>query len=44
MIHHCGFVFDGEQGKRYAAVVSRIVESVQVSLGEFEGNKGLGVA
>jgi len=32
IIRHSGVVFDGEQGKRYAGVISRIVESVQTGL------------
>jgi dynein light chain roadblock-type len=34
IIRHSGVVFEGEQGKRYAAVVARIVESVQSGLDE----------
>lgn len=34
IIRHSGVVFEGEQGKRYAAVVARIVESVQAGLEE----------
>ncbi|KIM44056.1 hypothetical protein M413DRAFT_17909 [Hebeloma cylindrosporum] len=36
IIRHSGVVFEGEQGKRYAAVVARIVESVQSGLEEDE--------
>ncbi|KDR73020.1 hypothetical protein GALMADRAFT_72996 [Galerina marginata CBS 339.88] len=36
IIRHSGVVFEGEQGKRYAAVVARIVESVQAGLEEDE--------
>ncbi|KJA14693.1 hypothetical protein HYPSUDRAFT_427143 [Hypholoma sublateritium FD-334 SS-4] len=44
MIRHSGIVFDGEQGKRYAAVVARIVETVQAGLEEIQGDDGLGDA
>ncbi|EDR02237.1 uncharacterized protein LACBIDRAFT_254168 [Laccaria bicolor S238N-H82] len=36
IIRHSGVVFEGEQGKRYAAAVARIVESVQGGLEEDE--------
>lgn len=42
IIRHSGVVFEGEQGKRYAAVVARIVESVQSGLEEIRGDDGLG--
>ncbi|PPQ98046.1 hypothetical protein CVT26_003041 [Gymnopilus dilepis] len=42
IIRHSGVVFEGEQGKRYAAVVARIVESVQAGLEEVRGDDGLG--
>ena len=44
MIRHSGIVFDGEQGERYAAVVARIVETVQAGLEEIHGDDGLGDA
>ncbi|GBE89291.1 hypothetical protein SCP_1502990 [Sparassis crispa] len=34
MIRHSGVVFEGEQGKRYASAISRIVESVHSGLAE----------
>lgn len=34
IIRHSGVVFEGEQGKKYAAVVAKIVESVQTGLDE----------
>ncbi|KAF6747576.1 hypothetical protein DFP72DRAFT_893604 [Ephemerocybe angulata] len=34
IIRHSGVVFEGEQGKRYASVVAKIVESVQTGLDE----------
>lgn len=42
IIRHSGVVFDGEQGKRYASVVARILESVQSGLEEVRGDDGLG--
>ncbi|PPQ79122.1 hypothetical protein CVT25_002856 [Psilocybe cyanescens] len=41
IIRHSGVVFEGEQGKRYAAVVARIVESVQAGLEEVRVDDGL---
>ncbi|KAK0186619.1 related to Dynein light chain 2B, cytoplasmic [Armillaria ostoyae] len=37
IIRHSGVVFDGEQGKKYAGVISRIVETAQVGLEEISG-------
>lgn len=34
IIRHSGVVFEGEQGKRYAAMVAKIVQSVQAGLDE----------
>lgn len=34
IIRHSGVVFEGEQGKKYASVVGKIVESVQGGLEE----------
>ncbi|KAH6901534.1 hypothetical protein BKA70DRAFT_1113809, partial [Coprinopsis sp. MPI-PUGE-AT-0042] len=34
IIRHSGVVFEGEQGRKYAAVVARIVQSVQNGLDE----------
>lgn len=42
IIRHSGVVFDGEQGRRYAAVIARIVENVQSGLEEVRGDDGLG--
>jgi dynein light chain roadblock-type len=42
MIRHSGIVFDGEQGKKYAAVVARIVETVQAGLEEIQGDDAVG--
>ncbi|KAF8968390.1 hypothetical protein BDZ97DRAFT_433152 [Flammula alnicola] len=44
IIRHSGVVFEGEQGKRYAAAVARIVESVQSGLEEIRGDDGLSAA
>ena len=44
IIRYSGVVFDGEQGKRYAAVVARIVESVQAGLEEVRVDDGLTAA
>ena len=44
IIRHSGVVFEGEQGKRYAAVVARIVESVQSGLEEVRADDGLSAA
>jgi dynein light chain roadblock-type len=42
IIRHSGVVFDGEQGRRYAKVIERIVESVQAGLEEVSGGSGIG--
>ena len=44
MIRHSGIVFDGEQGKKYAAVIARIVETVQAGLEEIQGDDAVGEA
>ena len=44
IIRHSGVVFDGEQGRRYAAVVARIVDSVQAGLEEVRVDDGLTAA
>ncbi|KAF9530676.1 hypothetical protein CPB83DRAFT_762758 [Crepidotus variabilis] len=44
IIRHSGVVFEGEQGKRYASVVARIIESVQTGLEEIRGDDGLSAA
>ena len=38
IIRHSGVVFEGEQGKKYAHAISRIVESVQAGLEEVSGD------
>jgi dynein light chain roadblock-type len=44
IIRHSGVVFDGEHGRKYAAVIARIVESVQTGLEEINGGEGDGVS
>ncbi|KAF8056529.1 hypothetical protein FPV67DRAFT_1431135 [Lyophyllum atratum] len=44
IIRHSGVIFEGEQGRKYAAVIGRIVESVQggleeVHAGETDGDE-----
>ena len=45
IIRHSGVVFEGEQGRKYAGVIGRIVESVQGGLEEISGeqNDGVGI-
>lgn len=38
IIRHSGVVFEGEQGKKYASAISRIVESVQAGLEDVSGD------
>ena len=38
IIRHSGVVFEGEQGRKYAGVIGRIVESVQAGLAEISGS------
>ena len=40
MIRHSGVVFEGEQGRKYAQAVARIVESVQTGLEEVGSDAG----
>lgn len=40
IIRHSGVVFEGEQGRKYAHAISRIVESVQGGLEEVSGDTG----
>lgn len=42
IIRHAGVVFEGEQGKKYAAVIRRIVESVKAGLEEVSGEENEG--
>ncbi|CAL1705847.1 unnamed protein product [Somion occarium] len=40
IIRHSGVVFEGEQGRKYAHAVERIVESVHTGLEEVAGDSG----
>ncbi|KAF9226029.1 hypothetical protein BS17DRAFT_794368 [Gyrodon lividus] len=42
IIRHSGVVFEGEQGRKYAGVIGRIVESVQGGLEEVSGEENDG--
>ncbi|KAK7028120.1 hypothetical protein VNI00_014935 [Paramarasmius palmivorus] len=42
IIRHSGVVFEGEKGKKYAAVIGKIVESVQSGLEEINGGESDG--
>ena len=44
IIRHSGVVFEGEHGKKYATVVTRIVASVQSGLDEVRREDSVGVA
>ena len=44
MIRHSGVIFEGEQGKRYATVIARIIESVQGGLDEIHAGETDGVS
>ena len=43
IIRHSGVVFEGEQGRKYASVIARIVETVQAGLEEISGEENDGV-
>ena len=43
IIRHSGVVFEGDQGKKYAGVIARIVDSVQTGLEEISGEQNEGV-
>jgi len=43
IIRHSGVVFEGEQGKKYASVIGKMVESVQAGLEEVSGSEHDGV-
>lgn len=43
IIRHSGVVFEGEQGRKYATVIARIVENVQAGLEEVSGEENDGV-
>ncbi|EKM56275.1 uncharacterized protein PHACADRAFT_253315 [Phanerochaete carnosa HHB-10118-sp] len=40
IIRHSGVVFEGEQGKKYAHMIGRVVDSVQGGLEEVSGDSG----
>lgn len=44
IVKHSGVVFEGDQGKKYAAVIERIVDSVQTGLEEISGEQNEGVS
>lgn len=44
LIRHSGVVFEGEQGRKYASVIGRIVESVQGGLEEIHAGETDGVS
>ena len=44
IIKHSGVVFEGDQGKKYAGVIERIVDSVQAGLEEISGEQNEGVS
>jgi hypothetical protein len=39
IIRHVGAVFDGEQGRRYAKAIGRIVDAVREGLDEIAGDR-----
>ncbi|KAJ8585132.1 hypothetical protein M405DRAFT_745771 [Rhizopogon salebrosus TDB-379] len=42
IIRHSGVVFEGEQGRKYASVIGKMVESVQAGLEEVSGSENDG--
>ncbi|KAA1477452.1 hypothetical protein DENSPDRAFT_861542 [Dentipellis sp. KUC8613] len=42
IIRHSGVVFEGEQGRKYATAIARMVESVQGALEEVSGEPNEG--
>jgi dynein light chain roadblock-type len=40
IIRHSGVIFEGEQGRKYASVIGKIMESVQGGLEEVYGSDG----
>ncbi|KAJ7689170.1 hypothetical protein B0H17DRAFT_1067165 [Mycena rosella] len=40
IVRHAGVVFEGEQGRKYAGAIGRIVESVQAGLEEVHAGEG----
>jgi dynein light chain roadblock-type len=43
IVKHSGVVFEGDQGRKYAGVIERIVDSVQTGLEEISGEQNEGV-
>lgn len=44
IIKHSGVVFEGDQGKKYAGVIEKMVDSVQTGLEEISGEQNEGVS
>ena len=44
IIKHSGVMFEGDQGRKYAGVIERIVDSVQAGLEEISGEQNEGVS
>jgi dynein light chain roadblock-type len=44
IIRHSGVIFEGEQGKKYASAIGRIMESVQIGLEEVHSGETGGVS
>lgn len=44
IIRHSGVVFEGEQGRKYASAIARIVHSVQTGLEDVSGGHDDGVS
>jgi dynein light chain roadblock-type len=44
IIRHSGVIFEGEQGRKYASAIGRIIESVQVGLEEVYDSDSDGVS
>ncbi|KAI0646713.1 hypothetical protein C8Q79DRAFT_1000966 [Trametes meyenii] len=42
IIRHSGVVFEGEQGRKYAGAIARIVQSVQTGLEDVSGGRNEG--
>lgn len=44
IIRHSGVVFEGEQGKKYAKAVGRIVAACKTGLDEVDGGEGVRIS
>ena len=44
IIRHSGVIFEGEQGRKYATAIARIMENVQIGLEEINGEDSDGVS